>query len=421
MTEILPPQQEERLGPLDGLRNARRGAQGWWKRTSSGINNRWNRLPRWGRMVATTLLVLFLYSLAVPDVYLNLGFPLPNGNYLALYTDRADMAGVLFNCVWIILLTLGLNIVVGYAGMLDLGFFGFFALGAYTVALLGSPKSKLITQYHWLHSPWPWLATVPLAIAVAMLSGALLGWPTLRLRGDYLAIVTLGFAEIILIVAKQQDWVLNGDSGIPQVAHPPGSFRDGSSIFDTQSLPYYWLGLTVVIGLIFLTRNLERSRVGRAWVAIREDEDAAELMGVPTFRFKLWAFAMGAAIGGMSGAVWAGEETFVNSGTFTLQNSILVLAALLLGGAGNVGGAILGGFLVIYVPEWLRSVGQTFGLPETINVFGERIDVSITSLRVAIFGIILIVMMIFRPQGIWPNRRRAAEYKDRQKEAVVGD
>jgi branched-chain amino acid transport system permease protein len=130
---------------------------------------------------------------------------------------------------------------------------------------------------------------------------------------------------------------------------------------------------------------------------------------------------MGAAIGGLSGAIWAGQETFVNSGTFTLQNSILVLAALLLGGAGNIGGAVLGGFLVIYVPAWLAGIDQDLGLPQAANIFGRRVDVSVTSLRYAIFGIILIVMMIFRPQGIWPNRRRAAEYKDRRKEAVVGD
>ncbi len=397
----------------------RQRAQAWWRKTSHGIRERWGNLPTPARIGLIVAFVAFLYILPNPWFYEYLNIPI--GTYVPLYTTGNDMASVLFICTYIIMLTLGLNIVVGYAGLLDLGFFGFFALGAYTVALVTSPQSKLITQYNWWHSPWPWIAAMPLAIAVTTLSGALLGWPTLRLRGDYLAIVTLGFAEIILIVAKQQDWILNGDGGIPQIPHPPGNFPDGSPIFSFNARPYYWLGLTVIIGLIFLIRNLQRSRVGRAWIAIREDEDAAELMGVPTFQFKLWAFAMGAAIGGLSGGLFASYNVFVNSGTFTLQNSILVLAALLLGGAGNIGGAILGGFLVVYVPEWLRSVGQVFGLPETVRIAGRNIDVSPTSLRFGFFGLILIIMMIFRPQGIWPNRRRAAEYKDRQKEVVVGD
>jgi branched-chain amino acid transport system permease protein len=424
--EILPPPAAPQKQP-----NGRERAQNWWKTTSSAVRTRWRSMPRPARIVLIVLFVVFLYALPLRGFYLNFGIPLPGGGYLPLYTERSAMPNVLFFCTWIILLTLGLNIVVGYAGLLDLGFFGFFALGAYTVALLTSPQSKLLTEYNWMKSPWPWLAAVPVAIAVTTLSGGLLGWPTLRLRGDYLAIVTLGFAEMILIVAKQQDWILNGDAGIPQVAHPPGpapnwysdllNLDRGQPLFSFDATPYYWLSLTVIIGVIFLIRNLERSRVGRAWIAIREDEDAAELMGVPTFRFKLWAFAMGASIGGLSGAMWAGQANFVNSGTFTLQNSILVLAALLLGGAGNIGGAILGGFMVVYVPEWLRTVGEVFGLPETMTIGGRRIDISVTSLRFAIFGAVLIVMMIFRPQGIWPNKRRAAEYKDRQKEGVLGD
>jgi branched-chain amino acid transport system permease protein len=394
-------------------------AQKRWHRVSEPVRKRWREMPRGGRIGVMLAFIAFLYILPNQWFYEYLNIPI--GTYVPLYTTRSAMPSVLFYCTWIIMLTLGLNIVVGYAGLLDLGFFGFFALGAYTTALMTSPESRLITDYNWFKSPFPWLVAVPFAIAVAMLSGALLGWPTLRLRGDYLAIVTLGFAEMILIVAKQQNWILNGDRGIPQIAHPPGRYSDGSPIFSFDAKPYYWLALTVIIGIVFLIRNLERSRVGRAWIAIREDEDAAELMGVPTFRFKLWAFAMGAAIGGLSGAVWAGQATFVNSGTFSLQNSILVLAALLLGGAGNIGGAILGGFLVIYVPEWLRSVGEVFGLPESVNAFGRTIDISATSLRYFFFGVILIVMMIFRPQGIWPNRRRAAEYKDRQKEVAVGE
>jgi branched-chain amino acid transport system permease protein len=386
-----------------------------WRQATGRIGDVVDRLPKPVRIAALVLFVAFLFVLANPWFYEYLNIP---GVWIPLYTTRNDMAGVLFYCAWIILLTLGLNVVVGYAGLLDLGFFGFFAVGAYTVALLTSPESKLITEYNWFESPWPWLVTLPIAIALALLSGVILGAPTLRLRGDYLAIVTLGFAEMIRITARQQDWVLNGDRGIPQVGHPPGSL-DGKPIFALDFRPYYWLVLATIILAVFLIRNLARSRVGRAWIAIREDEDAAELMGVPTFRFKLWAFAVGAAVGGLSGGLWAGQANFVNSSTFSLENSILVLAAVLLGGAGNIGGAILGGFLVIYVPEWLRSVGEVFGLPETVNIGGTNYDVSPTSLRYFIFGILLVVVMIFRPQGLWPNRRRAAEFKDRQKEVAA--
>ncbi len=392
----------------------------WRRWVGAPVKQWWGGLPGWTRPAGLTLFVIFCYLLASPWFYENLGFPFPGVGYVPLYTTGNDMAAVLFNCGWIILLSLGLNVVVGYAGLLDLGFFGFFAVGAYTVALLTSPESKLITQYNWFHSPWPWLITVPIAISLTMLAGVLLGWPTLRLRGDYLAIVTLGFAEMIRVIAKNQDWILNGDRGIPSVGHPPGTIN-GKPLFAFNFAPYYWLVLTVIIVVIFLIRNLARSRVGRAWIAIREDEDAAELMGVQTFKFKLWAFAIGAAVGGLSGAIWAGQNNFVNSATFSLENSILVLAAVLLGGAGNIGGAILGGFLVIYVPEWLRGIGDIFGLPTTAKVGNISIDVSPTSLRFAFFGAALIIVMIFRPQGLWPNRRRAAELADRAKEVVVGE
>jgi branched-chain amino acid transport system permease protein len=403
-------------------------AQNWWRRTSHGIGERVDRLPKPARIGGLVAFVIFLYLLPNDWFYKSLNIPI--GDYIPLYTTRSDMASVLFICTYYIMLALGLNVVLGYAGLLDLGFFGFFAVGAYTTALLASPESKLITENHWFESPYPWLITVPIAVALALLSGVLLGWPTLRLRGDYLAIVTLGFAECIRIVARQQGWVLNGDRGIPSVGHPPGTYtgwladlqgaKSGTPIFGIAAKPYYWLGLTVIIVLVFLIRNLARSRVGRAWIAIREDEDAAELMGVATFKFKLWAFAIGASIGGLSGAMWAGQNSFVNATSFSLQNSILVLAAVLLGGVGNIGGAILGAFLVVYVPEWLRSVGDVFGLPEKLKINGIEYDISPTSLRYFFFGVLLIVMMIFRPQGIWPNRRRAAEFKDRQKEAIVG-
>ncbi|SNT66304.1 branched-chain amino acid transport system permease protein [Asanoa hainanensis] len=389
-----------------------------WRDFRHGVSQRWDRLPKASRIGIVLVFVVFLYALPNKGFYEYLGLPL--GEYIPLYTTRNDMATVLFQCGYYILLGLGLNIVVGYAGLLDLGFFGFFAVGAYTVATLTSPQSKIFTEYNWLESPWPWLAALPLAIALSFAAGVILGFPVLRLRGDYLAIVTLGFAEMIRIVAQQNDWIFNGDRGIPNIGRPPGNNADGSPIFQFDAKPYYWLILTVIIGMVFLIRNLVRSRVGRAWIAIREDEDAAELMGVPTYKFKIWAFAMGAGIGGFSGALWAGQIGFVNASTFKLEQSILVLAAVLLGGAGNIFGAILGGFLVIYVPEWLRSVGDVFGLPEQVRIAGEPYDISATNLRYLFFGIILIVVMIFRPQGLWPNRRRAAELKDREKEAMVG-
>jgi branched-chain amino acid transport system permease protein len=313
------------------------------------------------------------------------------------------MATVLFETAFFVLLAVGLNVVVGFAGLLDLGYFGFFAVGAYTVALLTSPESRFDVG-------WPWLAAVPAAVAVTMLSGVILGGPTLRLRGDYLAIVTLGFAEMIRLYAARNDGIANGQRGIPQVPHPVPELKDGSGdpIFGVvDARPYYWLTLTVIILVVIGMRNLSRSRVGRAWVSIREDEDAAQIMGVPTFKYKLWAFAIGAAVGGLSGALFAGKQSFINSDSFQLQNSILVLAAVILGGAGNIAGAIVGGFITWYLPEWVRGIGSAIGL-----------EIDVAEYRILIFGAVLIVMMIFRPQGILPNKRRAAEFADRRKEAV---
>jgi branched-chain amino acid transport system permease protein len=389
-----------------------------WRSFWGGLSRRWDRMPVWGRIALMIAFVVFLYALPNRGFYEFLGIPI-GSDYIPLYTTRNDMAAVLFQCSWIILLALGLNIVVGYAGLLDLGFFGFFAVGAYTVATLTSPESKVITEYNWLESPLPWLVVMPIAIALSLLAGVLLGLPVLRLRGDYLAIVTLGFAEMIRVIAQQNEWIFNGDRGIPSIPHPPGRIG-GEAFFGFEFKEYYWLVLTVIILMVFLIRNMYHSRVGRAWVAIREDEDAAEIMGVNTYKFKIWAFCMGAGIGGLSGALWASQASFINASTFRLENSILVLSAVLLGGAGNIGGAILGGFLVVYIPEWLRSVGDVFGLPETVSVGGQDYDVSATSLRYFFFGIILILVMIFRPQGLWPNRQRARELQDREKEAMVG-
>jgi branched-chain amino acid transport system permease protein len=257
------------------------------------------------------------------------------------------------------------------------------------------------------HTDWAWIAAVPIAIAVALLSGLILGWPTLRLRGDYLAIVTLGFAEIIRIVATSTPHFLRGDQGFTAIPHPPGSKSDGTPIFGVaDATPYFWLGLSVIILVILGVRNLDRSRVGRSWLAIREDEEAAEIMGVRTIKFKLWAFSIGACIGGLGGVMFAGEQGFVNSSTFVLQFSILVVAGVVMGGSGNIAGAILGGALISYIPDRLRGI--------TDPVF----HTDLYEYRFALFGAVIIVIMLIRPQGLIPSRRRAMELRDREKEVA---
>jgi branched-chain amino acid transport system permease protein len=338
----------------------------------------WRRLPRWthwlGALLAFGVAVLLPY---IPDV------PVLS---TILDTPGSDFASVLFYPVGCyVLVAIGLNIVVGQAGLLDLGYVAFFAIGAYTSAVLGSA-----------HGSMPWLATVPVGVAVAMTAGLLLGLPTLRLRGDYLAIVTLGFGEIIRITANNTDW-LGGPRGVQNIPRPPSILGLHFGVIDAK--PYYWLLLVAVVLVILVYKALEKSRVGRAWLAIREDEDAAELMGVPTFKFKLWAFAMGAAIGGFSGTFYASFAGSITPDTFTLILSILFLTAVVLGGSGNLAGAIVGAVVIGYLPERFRG-------------FSEY--------RVLVFGAALVVMMIFRPQGLVPNRRRAAELEDRRKAVEVG-
>jgi branched-chain amino acid transport system permease protein len=354
------------------------------------MSERWRSAPRGLRWAVAAAIIVFFYALPDKAFYQHLG-PIP--------TTGSNFGQVLFTMSIYVLLATGLNIVVGFAGLLDLGYFGFFAVGAYTVAVLTSPSSDLKTG-------WPWLAAVPIAVALAIIAGVALGLPTLRLRGDYLAIVTLGFAEMIRIAATSSSF-LRGERGFNQIPHPPGTYADGRPIFGVlDPRPYYWLVLTVIIGVVIGVRNLSRSRVGRAWIAIREDEEAAELMGVPTFKFKLWAFAAGAAIGGLAGALYAGKQNFVNSQNFELLNSIIILAAVILGGSGNIVGAITGGALVAYLVERFRG----------IQVFG----VQLYEYRFLVFGVALVAMMIFRPQGLIANRRRASEFKDRREEVTTG-
>lgn len=363
------------------------------KRRMEGVRGAFGRQPWWVKWTVYLLLVVAAYFL--PDMD---SVPLIGPQ---IVTQGTDWYTALFHVSYYVLLALGLNVVVGYAGLLDLGYVGFFAVGTYTVALLTSPDSDLNLK-------WSWLASVPVAIAVAMLSGLILGWPTLRLRGDYLAIVTLGFAEIIRIFADSNSH-LRGDQGFSGLPHPPGKHADGSPIFGIiDARPYYYLGLTIIILVIIGVRNLDRSRVGRSWLAIREDEEAAEIMGVRTIKFKLWAFAIGASIGGLGGALFAGENSFINSSSFVLQFSILILAGVVMGGAGNIPGAILGGALISYVPDRLNGIKA----PSWAG------GVDLAEYRFLIFGVVIVLVMLFRPQGLIPSRRRAMELKDRAKEVA---
>jgi branched-chain amino acid transport system permease protein len=363
--------------------------RGGW-RASGGVRGWFGRQPapaRWGILLALLVGAYFLpYVGKVPVI----------GPQIV--TQGIDWPSALFNIAYYVLLALGLNVVVGYAGLLDLGYVGFFAIGAYTVALLTSSDSL------W-HTHWAWLAAVPVAIVVSLLAGLILGWPTLRLRGDYLAIVTLGFAEIIRIIATSTPKFARGDQGLSGIPHPPGKHGDGTPIFGVaDATPYFWLGLTVIVVVILGIRNLDRSRVGRSWLAIREDEEVAEIMGVRTVKFKLWAFTIGAGVGGLGGVLWVGEQGFVNSSTFVIQFSILIVAAVTMGGSGNIAGAILGGVLISYIPDRLRgiSLGST----------------DLFQYRFALFGLVILVIMVVWPQGLIPSRRRAMELKDREKEVA---
>ena len=313
-----------------------------------------------------------------------------------------------------IMLALGLNIVVGYAGLLDLGYIAFFAVGAYCYALTGSPHLALAFPQLFpdgLHLSF--LVVLPMAALLAGGMGVLLGAPTLRLRGDYLAIVTLGFGEIIRIFMNNLNApvnLTNGPQGISRI--DPISIA-GMSLNATQkifgvALPsvhlYFYLFLFFAALVVFVSHRLERSRIGRAWMAIREDEVAASAMGINTRNLKLLAFAMGAAFGGVSGTLFAGFQGFVSPESFSLMESIMVLCMVVLGGMGHIYGVILGGLLLALMPEMLRhSV-----VPLQQALFG-RIIIDPESLRMLLFGTALIVVMLYRPAGLWPSPVRRRE------------
>ncbi|NJP66544.1 branched-chain amino acid ABC transporter permease [Streptomyces spiramenti] len=282
-----------------------------------------------------------------------------------------------------VLLAIGLNVVVGWAGMLDLGFIAFFAIGAYSAAFwtgsLPVDPPMVLNNF----------AVIPIAVITCLVAGVLLGAPTLRLRGDYLAIVTLGFHEIVYLGAKNWQSFTGGTSGV-RVERFSIDLGFWSYSWGLDPRPYYWLLLGFIIALLVLFIRLEHSRVGRAWTAIREDEVAAASNGVDTVRFKLLAFAIGASTSGIAGVIYASKLAYINSEAFIVLFSILVLSYVIFGGMGSLPGVLIGTAVLVWLPEALRD-----------SVPAQD--------RYMYLGALLVIMMIYRPQGLWPSRRRQRE------------
>ncbi|HEU4352958.1 MAG TPA: ABC transporter ATP-binding protein [Burkholderiales bacterium] len=306
-----------------------------------------------------------------------------------------------------VLLALGLNIVVGFAGLLDLGYIAFYAVGAYTYALLASPQFGL-------HLPF-WVI-LPIGAAIAASFGVILGAPTLKLRGDYLAIVTLGFGEIIRIFLNNLSRPVNITSGPQGITRIDPFTLDGFSfgVYDTflgvewsAPIKYYYVLLLVALFIILVNLRLQNSRIGRAWEAIREDEIAARAMGIDTRNLKLLAFAMGASFGGVAGGMFSAIQGFISPESFVLVESIMVVCMVVLGGMGNIWGVILGALLLSFVPEILRWTVT----PVQEALFG-RMVIEPEVIRMLLFGLALVLVMLFRPAGLLPSAVRKRELEE---------
>ncbi|MBP2670516.1 MAG: inner-rane translocator [candidate division NC10 bacterium] len=349
------------------------------------------------------------------------------GTINGYYLEVATQVGIF------VALALGLNIVVGLAGLLDLGYVAFYAVGAYTWAIFGSPQASKFISESLVHFPlagsW-FFVFLFLAVGVGALAGILLGLPVLRLRGDYLAVVTLGFGEVIRVLANNLDKPINftnGPQGITPITRPPLFFVPLLEFLGVEASPtvlyplyFYFIVLVIVLVVILVNRRLEDSHIGRAWEAIREDEVAAQAMGVPLVRMKLLAFACGASFAGAMGALFSAKQVFINPESFTFLESIGVLSMVILGGMGSIPGAILGASVVTVLNLQVLK-GLSLWLNELRNagtvILGYNLANLPTQLEPAkyermVFGVILILMMIFRPQGILPTRRRQRELGD---------
>ena len=319
-----------------------------------------------------------------------------------------------------VMLALGLNIVVGYAGLLDLGYVAFFAVGAYLYGLLSSPH--LIETFPAIADMFPagmhmpLLLIVPAAALLAGIAGVLLGAPTLKLRGDYLAIVTLGFGEIIRVFMNNLDHpvnITNGPKGIDRIdgIHLFGlNFGKKLDLFGFELASvtlYYYLFLALVLLVLVVSHRLELSRIGRAWMAIREDEIAAKAMGINTRNMKLLAFGMGASFGGISGAMFAGFQGFISPESFSLMESVMIVAMVVLGGIGHLPGVVLGAVLLAALPEVLRYVAGPLQ-----SMTDGRLDAAI--LRQLLTALAMIIVMLVRPRGLWPTPEHGKSLKQVQ-------
>lgn len=303
------------------------------------------------------IIVLSIFALVFPFIF-------------SLYQTNIMITGLIY-----VMLGLGLNIVVGLAGLLDLGYVAFYAVGAYSYALL---------NHHFGIGFW---VALPIGAGIGAFFGIILGFPVLRLRGDYLAIVTLGFGEIIRLILENWNEFSFGPSGIANIPRP--SLFGFHLSLQNATIYLYYLMILLVLFTIFVVERLQNSRIGRAWIALREDEVACEAMGIDRRKTKLTAFALGATWAGMAGVIFAAKTTFINPASFTIWESIIILCIVVLGGMGSIVGVILGSFVLILLPEYLR-------------VFSEY--------RMLIFGGMLVLMMVFRPGGIVSDVRRTYKF-----------
>jgi len=369
------------------------------------------RMPRWLKMSLT----LGTLGVLMPVL----------GTINAYYMEIAIQVGIF------VALALGLNIVVGLAGLLDLGYVAFFAVGAYSWAIFGSPQANLIFGGDFFPlSPWWFFVFLFVGVGVTAGAGILLGLPVLRLHGDYLALVTLGFGEVIRVLANNLDKPINftnGPKGITPIGRPPIFFAPALRAVGIEPDPnviyplyLYALVLLIVGATVVVNRRLEDSHIGRAWEAIREDQTAAQAMGVPLVRMKLLAFACGASFAGAVGVLFSAKQIFINPESFTFMESIGVLAMIILGGMGSIPGAILGATVVTVLNlQVLKGLSLWFNELRNagIEIFGYNLANLPTQLEPAkyermVFGLIIVLMMIFRPQGILPARRRTRELSE---------